>query len=67
MTANPDAPIPVAAPIVTMTVRIVDVSLPFWSMVGLLLQVALASIPALLILAALGAIVLVALSGPLGL
>ncbi|MFA6046376.1 MAG: hypothetical protein WC718_15435 [Phycisphaerales bacterium] len=50
-----------------MTVRIVDVSLPFWSMVGLLLQVALASIPALLILAALGAIVLVALSGPLGL
>ena len=36
-----------------MEVKIVDINIPFWSLVGLLVKVALASIPATLILAAL--------------
>jgi hypothetical protein len=32
-------------------VHIIDISIPFWSLVGLLVQIALASIPAVIILA----------------
>lgn len=47
-------------------VTIVDIKMPFWSMVVFMVKWTVASIPAILILAVLGAILVGILSGLLG-
>lgn len=46
-----------------MAVRVVDIKMPFWSMVGFMVKWAIASIPAFLILFLIGALVLGVLGG----
>jgi uncharacterized membrane protein YdjX (TVP38/TMEM64 family) len=44
-------------------VAVVDVQIPFWSMVGLLVKMALAAIPAIIILTVLAAVLFGLVSG----
>lgn len=46
-----------------MAVRVVDIKMPFWSMVGFMVKWAIASIPAFFILIAIGAFVFGMLGG----
>lgn len=48
-------------------VTVVDVDMPFWSMVNFMFKWALATIPAILMLAFVGAVLVVLLGGLLGL
>jgi xanthosine utilization system XapX-like protein len=51
-----DAPVPIEA-------RIVDFKMPFWSMVGFLVKVSIAAIPAIIILSIIGFLIFAALAG----
>lgn len=46
-----------------MAVRVVDIKMPFWSMVGFMVKWAIASIPAFLILFAIGTFIFGVLGG----
>lgn len=46
-----------------LAVSVRDVEIPFWSMVGILVTVALASIPAMIILGIVGAMVMAVITG----
>lgn len=47
-------------------VNIVDISMPFWSMVVFMVKAAIASIPAFIILSVIGSVVFAVLGGMLG-
>ncbi|MGG7056254.1 hypothetical protein [Nitrosomonas sp. ANs5] len=47
-------------------VKIIDINMPFWSMVKFMVKVAIASIPAFIILSVIGTIVFGLLGGFLG-
>lgn len=50
-----------------MRVRVVDIDMPFWSMTGFMVKWAIATIPAILLIVALGALLMTFLSSLLGL
>lgn len=49
------------------SVKVIDIDMPFWSMMNFMVKWALAAIPAMLILMVFGTVVVVALGGLLGL